>query len=371
MNTVLTVSALNYYLASRMKEDKNLRELMIKGEISNFTKNAQSGHMYFTLKDNESAIKAAMWRDAASYLKFMPKNGMSVVVVGYVGVYEPYGEYRIYCNDIIPDGAGQIFTAAEQLKDKLSKEGLFDLSRKKPLPAYPERIGVITAKGAAALADMITILKRRAPYIKITLYETAVQGQTAGVIIAKQIQAADKAGEDLLIVGRGGGSFEDLLPFSDEAVIRAVAEAKTPIITAVGHETDTPLCDYAADLRASTPSAAAELAVPDISQPAKILEEYRETIYNIMSFKLDEASDRLYYIEKRLRSKLISRFEAIQTAYKMKLMTVEKLSPTRLLQRGYAVVEKNGKVVISSTMLTADDEIKINFADGVKTARIV
>jgi exodeoxyribonuclease VII large subunit len=371
MNTVLTVAALNRYLASRMKEDNNLRDLMIKGEISNFTKNFQSGHLYFTLKDRESAIKAAMWSSAADYLKFTPENGMSVIAVGAVGVYEKFGEYRLYCNDIIPDGAGQIFLAAEQLKEKLSSEGLFDRSRKKPLPAYPERIGVITAKGAAALADRITIIKRRAPYVRITVYETSVQGQSAGINIAKQIKAADKAGEDLLIVGRGGGSFEDLLPFSDEAVIRAIAEAKTPLITAVGHETDTPLCDYASDLRAPTPSAAAELAVRDISTPEQILDGYRDAVYSIMSFKLDEARDRLYYTENKLRGKLIERFNNLQTAYKMKLITVDNLSPTKLLQRGYAVVEKDGKVVTEYNKLSTDDEVKITFTDGEKFARIL
>ncbi|MDR0944190.1 MAG: exodeoxyribonuclease VII large subunit [Ruminococcus sp.] len=371
MNTVLTVAALNRYLASRMKEDNNLRDLMIKGEISNFTKHFKSGHLYFTLKDRESAIKAVMWNTASESLKFTPENGMSVIAVGAVNVYERDGVYQLYCNDIIPDGAGQIFIASEQLKEKLSNEGLFDDSRKKPLPAYPERIGVITAKGAAALADMITILKRRAPYVKITVYETAVQGQNAGINIAKQIKKADKAGEDLLIVGRGGGSFEDLLPFSDEAVIRAVAEAKTPLITAVGHETDTPLCDYASDLRAPTPSAAAELAVPDISTPEQILEDYRDTVYSIMSFKIDEARDRLYYTEKKLRGELFERFQSMQTAYKMKLITVDNLSPTKLLKRGYAVVEKDGMVITESINLSTDDEVRINFADGFKTARII
>jgi exodeoxyribonuclease VII large subunit len=354
-----------------MSEDKNLKNLMIKGEISNFTKHYKSGHLYFTLKDKESAIKAVMWSSSADYLKFTPENGMSVIAVGAVTVYERDGIYQFYCNDIIPDGTGQIFTASEQLKDRLSKEGLFDNARKKPLPAYPERIGVITAKGAAALSDMISILKRRAPYVKITLYETAVQGQGAGANIAKQIGAADNAGEDLLIVGRGGGSFEDLLPFSDEAVIRAVAEAKTPLITAVGHETDTPLCDYASDLRAPTPSAAAELAVPDISKPEKILDEYLDAIYNIMSFKLDQAADKLYYTENRLRRKLIEHFNEMQIAYNIRLTAVEKLSPTKLLRRGYAVVEMDGMVITDAAKLGTDDEVKITFSDGTKTARIM
>jgi exodeoxyribonuclease VII large subunit len=319
---------------------------------------------------------------------------MSVIVTGSVGVYEASGVYQIYCSDIVPDGIGKLSAAYEQLKTKLSDEGLFDSSKKKPLPAYPEKIGVITSEGAAALKDMIAVLKRRAPYVNITLYETAVQGINAAKNIAEKIKFADKKHEDLLILGRGGGSYEDLFPFSDEAVVRAVAEAKTPIITAVGHETDTPLCDFAADLRAPTPSAAAELAVIDTVHILVSLENIRENLYGICADKIDgmedilrqkteliKASlptarisryqDEIIKNENFIRRKITAKFAQAEQKIRLLAGTIENLSPLKLLSRGYALTEKAGNVITSASEIIVGDEITIVYSDGKRKARVI
>jgi exodeoxyribonuclease VII large subunit len=344
---------------------------MIKGEISNFTRHAKSGHFYFTLKDSEAAVKAVMWNSYADDLGFLPENGMNVIVTASVSVYERDGQYQLYCNDIVPDGLGKLFTAYEQLKTRLADEGLFDESRKKPLPSYPMSVGVITAKGAAALSDMITIIKRRAPYVKITLYETMVQGVNAAADIAKTITLADTNNEDILIVGRGGGSFEDLFAFSDEKVVRAVAEAKTPIISAVGHETDNPLCDLSADLRAPTPSAAAELAVPDTSA---IIEKLYSKLSKIRSLMPTVTIERSYSALYDRRRRIIESVNRLITSYEHKLTyragAIEKLSPIKVLARGFALVERDSSVISRAEQLTAGDKVTIRFTDGVITARI-
>ncbi|MDR0974457.1 MAG: exodeoxyribonuclease VII large subunit [Ruminococcus sp.] len=393
MKTVLTVTSLNRYIASRIKEDRLLHNIMVKGEISNFNKHYKSGHIYFTLKDSEAAVKAVMFRENANDLQFLPEDGMSVIVSGSISVYEVSGVYQIYCSDIVPDGIGKLSAAYEQLKAKLSEEGLFDTARKKTLPSYPEKIGVITSEGAAALRDMITVLKRRAPYVIITLYETAVQGPGAAKNIASQIKKADKNQEDLLIIGRGGGSYEDLFPFSDEVVVRAVADTKTPIISAVGHETDTPLCDFAADLRAPTPSAAAELAVTDTVHILVRLENFRQNLYDKCTGKIDSLSDNLSdkitaikvltpsakinrysdeisKAEGYLREKIDASFRLAEHRYSLLVNTVDALSPLKLLSRGYAITEKNGSVITSSSSLSSGDDITIIYSDGQKKARI-
>jgi exodeoxyribonuclease VII large subunit len=394
METIITVAALNRYIASRFREDRILREIMIKGEISNFTRHYKSGHFYFTLKDSEAAVKAVMWASSAADLSFVPENGMSVIVTGSIQVFERDGVYQINCTDIVPDGIGRLFARYDQLKNKLSSEGLFDEQRKKALPRFPCRIGIVTAKGAAALQDMLTILSRRAPYMTVTLYETAVQGENAAASIAEQIKFADSKKEDLLIVGRGGGSFEDLFPFSDEAVVRAVANTKTPIITAVGHETDTPLCDFAADLRAPTPSAAAELAVCDLSEILSISDSYKNSAYSLLSdtvercetklsarytklaallpaAKLQKMSDTLKAKRSKLNDIIEKSYEKYLHAYELRLSAIEKLSPLALLSRGYAIAQKNDRVITSAAALVSNDLISITFSDGKKEARIV
>ncbi|MBR6789350.1 MAG: exodeoxyribonuclease VII large subunit, partial [Oscillospiraceae bacterium] len=265
MNDILTVSQINQYLKQTLDEDVQLKSIFIRGEISNFTHHLKSGHFYFTLKDAKSAIKAVMFKWNASQLRFKPSNGMSVIIFGSVQFYERDGVCQIYCTDMQPDGIGALYTAYEQLKAKLEGEGLFDPSHKKQLPAFPKRIGVITAKTGAALQDVINILSRRYPLGELVLIPALVQGEQAPASICTALKQAENAELDLLIVGRGGGSIEDLWAFNDERVARTVYACPIPVISAVGHETDYTICDFVADLRAPTPSAAAELAVPDCS----------------------------------------------------------------------------------------------------------
>ncbi|MDR0987431.1 MAG: exodeoxyribonuclease VII large subunit [Ruminococcus sp.] len=394
MKTVITVAELNRYLAARFKEDKILREVYVKGEISNFARHDKSRHLYFTLKDSDAAVKAQMPFYSADKLGFSPENGMSVIVTGYVEIYEKAGDYRLYCTDIVPDGIGKLSAAYEQLKNKLSHEGLFDAEKKKPLPPYPEKIGVITSEGAAALQDMIAVLRRRAPYISISLYKTAVQGATAAKNITEQIKIADESNEDLLILGRGGGSYEDLFPFSDETVVRAVAGTKTPIISAVGHETDNPLCDFAADLRAPTPSAAAELAVKDTVHILMNLENIRQNLYGICAGKISRYDDDLgkkesaikallptariarysSEIEKReefFRTKIAAKLSEKEYRLNLLMGKVDNLSPLKLLSRGYAITEKDGSVITSAKKLAAGDDIILIYSDGKRKARVL
>ncbi len=246
MSAVLTVSQLNRYVAFKLKEDKNLHRKLIRGEISNFTNHAKSGHFYFTLKDCESSVKAVMFRDMASRLPFMPKSGMKVIVSADVRVYERDGVYQLYVTDMQPDGAGALYLALEQLKERLALEGVFDESRKKTLPAMPKKIGIVTSTDAAALQDMLNILARRYPIAEVTVFPAAVQGENAPDSICKAVGYADKRGMDLLICGRGGGSFEDLSAFNTEAVARCIQGCSTPVISAVGHETDFTVADMAA-----------------------------------------------------------------------------------------------------------------------------
>jgi exodeoxyribonuclease VII large subunit len=238
LTTVLTVSAINSYLSSKFREDKNLKNVLIKGEVSNF-KHYPSGHCYFTLKDDESALKCVIWRDIAEGLRFLPENGVGIIAEGSVQVYERDGVYQLYINDITPDGIGQLFAAYEKLKAKLSARGLFDEERKRPLPTFPKKISIVTGDNSAALRDILNILNRRNPLIITEVFPTAVQGAAAPAAIVEALTKADNSGADIIICGRGGGSFEDLFAFSSEAVAVAFSETKTPINSAVGHETDT------------------------------------------------------------------------------------------------------------------------------------
>ena len=269
---VLSVSQLNRYIKSIIEQDMNLQTVFVEGEISNFTNHYKTGHYYMTIKDDSSSIKAVMFRTANMRLKFMPENSMKVIIRGRVSVFERDGQYQLYIDDMQPDGTGALSLAFEQLKERLAKEGLFDSEKKKSIPAYPMRVGVVTSPTGAAIRDIINVISRRFPLAELVLCPVAVQGDYA----APQIKAAielfnvEKAA-DVLIVGRGGGSVEELWAFNEEIVARAVAASEIPVISAVGHETDFTICDFAADLRAPTPSAAAELAVPDTLQQKEML----------------------------------------------------------------------------------------------------
>ncbi|MBQ3004952.1 MAG: exodeoxyribonuclease VII large subunit, partial [Clostridia bacterium] len=263
----ITVSQLNAYLKSIIEYDDNLRDFYLKGEISNFTNHYRTGHLYMTLKDGESQVKAVMFRSAAQKLKFRPENSMQIIARGRISVYERDGQYQFYIEEMQPDGVGALALAFEQLKKKLENEGLFSKEYKKPIPEFPERIGVVTSPTGAAIQDILNVLGRRYPKAEVIFAPVQVQGDSASGQIAKAIfEFNQKKCADVLIVGRGGGSIEDLWAFNEEVVARAVFASKIPIISAVGHETDFTICDFVADLRAPTPSAAAELATPDIDK---------------------------------------------------------------------------------------------------------
>ena len=255
---VITVTQINRYIGSILKNDRNIQGIMVRGEISNYVKHFRSGHVYFTLKDSESAIKAVMFANSAARLKFAPEDGMAVIVSGSIGVYERDGAYQLYVNDIIPEGAGAQGAALEQLKRKLQKEGIFDTAHKRPIPAMPKKIGAVTSLSGAAVRDIINVLSRRYPLGEVYAVNALVQGEGAPESVCRGILRAEAAGCDVIIVGRGGGSSEDLSAFNTEKVAYAIYNCKVPVISAVGHETDFTIADLAADLRAPTPSAAAE-----------------------------------------------------------------------------------------------------------------
>ena len=300
MNQILTVSQINGYLKGLLDEDVQLKSIYIRGEISNFTNHLRTGHFYFTLKDARTSIKAVMFKWNASRLRFMPQNGMSVIIFGSVQLFERDGICQIICADMQPDGLGALYMAFEQLKERLGREGLFDPSHKKPLPQYPEKIAVVTAKTGAAIQDIIHILSRRWPLGELILCPALVQGEGAPASSVSALQLAETVSPDVIIVGRGGGSLEDLWAFNDERVARAVYACRVPVISAVGHETDYTICDLVADLRAPTPSAAAELCAPDVSGLRREVAEIAESLNRCLSDRIRLEGSRVAAVQKRL-----------------------------------------------------------------------
>ncbi len=394
MSSILTVSQLNRYISFKIKEDNNLKLILLRGEISNFTNHTKTGHLYFTVKDNESSVKAIMFNSFASRLNFIPYNGMSVIVSASVQVFERDGLYQLYVNDIQPDGIGALFTAVEQLKMRLLEEGLFDEQYKKPLPAYPSRIAVVTAEQGAALQDILNILGRRYPIAEVIIFPAIVQGEKAPQSLCEAIISADDSYCDIIIVARGGGSFEDLMCFNNESVVRTIFFCSTPVISAVGHETDTTLCDFVSDLRAPTPSAAAELAVPDINAFYNKLEEYRKNLViseqNYIESLYDKINLRYELLDKQSPEAKIASYIQICSSNKQKLDTaiknvmmnkyndfvkkaevLEKLNPLRIISSGYAVIYKDNKRIQTSEELKKDDKVKINLSDGSVDAIII
>lgn len=393
MNGVLTVTQINRYLASILRDDKKLRGRLVSGEISGFTRHNQSGHLYFTLKDSESAIRAVMFKSSAAGLKFTPKNGMKVIVSANVQVYERDGVYQLYVTDMQPDGIGAEYLAFEQLKEKLAKEGIFSTEHKKPLPYMPKKIGIVTSLGAAALQDMLNILSRRCPVAEVTVFPALVQGDSAPASICSALSRADGASLDLLICGRGGGSAEDLAAFNSEAVARCIYACRTPIISAVGHETDVSIADFAADLRAPTPSAAAEQAVPDMNELLGRLAAAQVTLNKAASaaieariYKLGRLSERLEAFSpagklSALGEKISAAEKALAAAYKIKLNTangalaekaalLESLSPLKTLSRGYALVYRDGSLVKSAGELSPGNTAEIKMQDGTVSVTV-
>lgn len=391
---VLTVTQINRYISFRLKEDKNIQGIMVKGEISNFTEHYRSGHLYFTLKDKESALKAVMFASAASRLKFRPEDGMSVIVSGSISVYERDGAYQLYVNDIQPDGAGAVSVALEQLKAKLAKEGIFETSHKRPLPVMPKKIGAVTSLSGAAVRDIINVLSRRYPIGELYAVNVLVQGENAPDSICRGILKAESVGCDVIIVGRGGGSSEDLSAFNTEKVAYAIYNCKVPVISAVGHETDFTIADLAADMRAPTPSAAAELAAPSVQQLSDKLGMLEKRIKNSAVRAADKAKDRYTALNSRLtvqspdnRLKLAGerlgslekRTELAFGRYTSKLdlqlcekiSRLEALSPLKVLSRGYSLVYRNDRLINNADELKTGDEIKICFGHGEANAEII
>ncbi|WP_195199749.1 exodeoxyribonuclease VII large subunit [Faecalispora jeddahensis] len=366
MNTpvVLTISQLNRYIKSLLDGDQMLSSVFLTGEISNFTNHYKSGHMYFSLKDSQCVVRAVMFAAQARRLRFLPQDGMKVIVRGRVTVYEQSGQYQVYVDDMQPDGLGALNLAYEQLKTRLAAEGLFDASRKKPLPAYPKAVGVVTSPTGAAVQDIKQILGRRFPLAEVILCPVLVQGVGAAEQIAAAVERFNRLDyADVLIVGRGGGSMEDLWAFNEEIVARAVANSRIPVISAVGHETDFTICDFAADLRAPTPSAAAELAVPDIRELMAYVSGSMMRLKKSLGIEMHRMQiDRLV---DRMSGKMKRDLETGRMRLAERSASLQAFSPLRVLARGYSVaLDANGETVRSVAQVRQGDSLNLIVQDG-------
>ncbi len=388
----MTVTEVTQAVKSKL-EDGEFKNIQVSGEISNFSQYA-SGHMYFKLKDEQCTLNAVMFRGRNQYLDFRPENGSKVSAVGDINVYEARGEYQLIVNRMEPDGLGELHIAYEKLKQRLAEEGIFSEEHKKPLPSMPESIGLITSGNGAAVEDMKRILGARFPIAKVTVFPSLVQGEQAPASICRAIRYADSKGLDLLICGRGGGSFEDLIAFSDESVVRCVYSCKTPIISAVGHETDFALSDFSADVRASTPSRAAELAVPDRNELMRYLDSLGQTLDMRIYSKIDDLggqleliskrltaaspsnrlnviSERIRSLEKRMTLQYLANIRVMESEVARFAAVIDSLSPLKTMGRGYSLVYKDGKLIDSADKLSAGDRTEIRFADGNVSAEII
>lgn len=396
ISATLTVSQVNFFIKSLLESDGRLNDVLVTGEISNFTDHYRSGHLYFSLKDEKSVLKAVMFSSAAKRLKFRPQDGMKVIVRGRVSVYEPSGQYQLYAETMQPDGAGALSLAFEQLKERLEAEGLFDPRHKRPLPLYPRRIGVVTSPTGAALQDILDITARRWPLAEIRLFPVLVQGESAPGQIVRAIGEMNRQKAcDVLIVGRGGGSLEDLWAFNDEAVARAVYASKIPVVSAVGHETDFTICDFVSDLRAPTPSAAAELCTPDIREEKQrilsLQRYFREAAGQTLAhfsqrldrlvqdsplgcpeLLLDSRKQALGSLFGRLVGNCAERLESSRQRLALLAGSLHALSPLQVLARGYAVVsDSRGTVVRSASQLSPGERVTLRLASGRAEAEIL
>ncbi len=391
---VFTVTALNEYIKMKLETDEALMRVFIRGEISNFT-NHKSGHFYFTVKDETSRIAAVMFRSSASKLAFIPENGMKVIVGGRVSAYVRDGQYQIYVDTLEPDGVGALYIAYEQLKAKLGAEGLFDEAKKKPLPRFPMRIGVITSPTGAAIRDIINILGRRFPIAEVVLYPSLVQGESAAPQLIEGLRYFnEKKNVNVIIIGRGGGSLEDLWAFNSEALVREVAASELPVISAVGHEIDFTLCDFAADRRAPTPSAAAELAVPERYElkrklgnvtarlellEGKKLELLRSTLERMKKSRaltdprnfIDDKRMALGIAEDKLYNRITFLLERKKSALAGKTAKLDAMNPLSVLSRGYgAAFAPDGTVIRSAAQVEKGSDISLMLSDGTVRATV-
>ncbi len=394
MQQVLSITQINEYIRGKMDEDRLLLQLAVRGEISNY-KMYPSGHHYFTLKDENAALKCVMFKTSASKLRFRPENGMKVIAMGRITVYPRDGAFQLYCSAMSMDGIGDLYAAFEQLKAKLAAQGLFAPEHKKPLPQFPKTIGIVTSSAGAAVHDMLRILKKRYPIVKVRLLPVRVQGAEAPGEIAAAIRYANHYKlADLLIVGRGGGSIEDLWAFNDERVAYAIYASEIPVISAVGHEPDVTISDYVADLRAATPSNAAELAVPDQAALQQSMDAAASAMASALSGKLRHARQRLHvlaqspalvsptgYLEQRqqslehLKSRLIgAQMQQIQRKKQRYIGNTAKLdamSPLKVLTRGYSIVSADDGTIVRSVRQTAPGrEVQVMLSDGSLRATV-
>ena len=387
----ITVSDLNKYMKEKIAEDEYLNNILIKGEISNF-KNHYTGHMYFTLKDEKSLIKCIMFKSYATKLTFMPKDGMKVMILGSVSVFERDGVYQIYARAMEEDGLGDLYTKYQELKKRLEQQGLFEEEHKMKIPMMPRVIGVLTSQTGSVIRDIINVSTRRNPNVYIRLLPVPVQGEGAAEKISNGIEYMNKNKlADVLILARGGGSLEDLWPFNEEIVAHSIYNSEIPIISAVGHETDFTIADFVADLRAPTPSAAAELAVPDIYEVKRKIETYQDRLRNSLIKKLElmnlryekcmsssvfkeplrKINDNYIKLDnciKQIENSIKVKHEKEKTKYIELIAKLDALSPLKTLYRGYSITEKNNKVIKSKEELKTNDLIEISFIDGKKEA---
>ncbi len=389
LNNAITVKQLNLYVKTLLEGDRRLSSVVVAGEISNFKNHYASGHLYFTLKDSEAAIKCVMFRSSAVRLRFVPKDGSKVVLRGHISLYEKDGQYQFYADEMSEDGLGDISLRFEQLKEKLSKEGLFDPENKRPIPRFPMSIAVVTSQTGAAVQDIINILSRRWPVAQIVLCPVSVQGESAVpemLSVLERVYSLDSV--ELIIIGRGGGSAEDLWSFNDERLARKIYESPVPVISAVGHETDFTICDFVSDLRAPTPSAAAELAVPDSREIIEKLKRYgsimltslRKTynyqevclkaVLNSNIFKnpvenlIEQRTQRVDKAVERLCDLFNNRVSSFENKCMRLTTKLDTLSPLKVMNRGYSLVTRNNFLVRSVDDVNAGENISIKLSDG-------
>lgn len=386
---IYRVSQITAYIKELFDSDYALQDLWLEGEVSNYSR-AASGHVYFTLKDEEAQIRCVMWRSQVERRAYLPQDGEAILAHGRISVYEAGGRYQFYVDDIQPAGAGLLYLQFEALKERLAAEGLFDTERKRPLPPFPRRLGVVTSPAAAALRDIVNVLRRRYPLVEVVLSPTLVQGDEAPSQIVAAIEALNEHTDvDAIIVARGGGSLEELWAFNDEQVARAIYASQVPVVTGVGHETDFTIADFVADVRAPTPSAAAEVAVPDRQELRGAVESWRERLAQLMWGRIEERRRALQYREQVLRrfspqaqidsyrQRIDDLMHSALAGLKHRLALarerlrtldsrLQTLSPLATLERGYAIARHldTGKVVRSITQVVAGDRLEVRVSDG-------
>lgn len=392
---VLSVSQLNFYIKSVIENDPRLNFVFLTGEISNLTNHYRSGHIYLSLKDEKSIIRAVMFAGNARNLRFQPQDGMKVICRGRIAVYEPNGQYQLYIEDMQPDGVGTLTIAFEQLKNKLAEKGFFDNAHKKPIPKFPKTIGVITSPTGAAVQDIRNILSRRYPCADIVMCPVLVQGESAPAQLTEAVRKLDEYNAcDVIIIGRGGGSIEDLWAFNSEELAYAIYDCKIPVISAVGHETDFTICDFVSDLRAPTPSAGAELAVPDkdelmsfynsqlqyissmtdakLKRHCNLVTDFRRRLSLVSpQSKIDKYEQKLSVLSNKVEAFIADTINKTDNSIRTSAAKLESLNPVAVLSRGYAIAEKDGQVVSSKNQLSVDDEFSIEFSDGKISAKYI